>query len=77
MVVIIEQQLCCYSCRILFVENVPMIPRYAVVAHKSSGERNVLKCFDDFDRAEDYYFMCVESAEREDLVEYIIEWGVK
>jgi hypothetical protein len=46
---------------------------FAVVAYDNNDGREVLAHFDDFDKAEDFCFMCVEGDDREDPCEYIIE----
>jgi hypothetical protein len=46
---------------------------FAVVAYDNDGEREELAHFDDFDKAEDFYFMCIEGDDRDDPCEYIIE----
>jgi hypothetical protein len=46
---------------------------FAVVAYDDNDEREVLAYFDDFDKAEDFSFMCIEGDDRDDPCEYIIE----
>jgi hypothetical protein len=46
---------------------------FAVIAYDKNHNRSVLAQFDNFDRAEDFYFMCVEGNDREDRCDYIIE----
>lgn len=46
---------------------------YAVVAYDDSDEGEVLAYFDNFDKAEDFYFKCVEGDDKHSPCEYIIE----
>ena len=46
---------------------------FQVVAYDQDGEPEVLGSFDNFDKAEDFYFKCVEGDDKHDPCEYIIE----
>ena len=46
---------------------------FQVVAYDQNGEGELLGTFDHFDKAEDFYFQCVEGDDKHDPCEYIIE----
>ena len=46
---------------------------FQVVSYDQDGEPEVLGSFDNFDKAEDFYFKCVEGDDKHDPLEYIIE----